>query len=237
MKKGDFIKIDFIGRLESGEIFDLTDEKIAKDNNIYNPKLRYKPAVVILGAGFIVPGLEKALLEMKPGEKKEIIINPDEAFGQRNPELVKTVPEKVFEGKHVIPGMIVDFGNSRGRVQSISAGRARIDFNHPLAGKTLKFEVDVKQHIDDEIQKVEAILDFFGIEPKIYMIPGTYEIEADAPPQIKERISSLVLEYIDGVSKIRFVQTFSKQSLESDKPVSEEKLQEKPVKEKKANKE
>ena len=210
MKKGDFIKIDFVGRLESGEIFDLTDDKIAKENNIHNPDVKYRPATVILGAGFVVPGLEKALLEMKPGEKKEILIKPDEAFGQRKPELIRTVPEKVFEGKHVVPGMIVDFGNSRGRVQSISAGRARIDFNHPLAGKTLKYEVEIKSHIDDQIQQVEAILDIFGIEPKIYLMSGTYEIEADAPPQIKEKISSLVLEYVDGVSKIRFVQSFEK---------------------------
>ncbi|MFH0837343.1 MAG: peptidylprolyl isomerase [Candidatus Aenigmatarchaeota archaeon] len=220
MKKGDFIKMDFVGKLESGEIFDLTDEKIAKENNIYNPKVKYKPATVILGAGFVVPGLEHALLEMKVGEKKEISVKPEDAFGQRNTELIRTVPEKVFEGKPVVPGMIVDFGDTRGRVQSISSGRARIDFNHPLAGKTLKYEIEIKEHIDDQIQQVEAVLDFFGIEPKIYLMSGHYEIEADASPPVKQKIASLILEYVEGVKKIRFVQSFEKKK---ENPKEEEK--------------
>lgn len=210
MQKGDFVKIDFIGKLESGEIFDLTDEKVAKENNIFNPSIKYKPVTVIIGAGFVVPGLENALMDMTVGENKEITVKPEDAFGSRNPELIKTVPEKAFEGKHVVPGMIVDFGNTRGRIQSISSGRVRVDFNHPLAGKVLKYHVDLKEHIDDQIQQVEAVLDFFGIEPKIYMIPGAYEIEADPSPAIKSRVSSLVLEYIGGVSKVRFVQTYTK---------------------------
>ena len=172
--------------------------------------MKYKPVPVIIGAGFVVPGLDKALLDMSVGEKKEILVKPEDAFGQRNPDLVKTVPEKVFEGKHVIPGMIVDFGNSRGRVQSISSGRARIDFNHPLAGKILKYDLEVKEHIDDQIQQVEAILDFFGIEPKIYMVPGAYEIEADPAPNAKQRVSDLILKYVSGVNKVRFVQNYQK---------------------------
>ncbi len=232
MQKGDFVKIDFIGKLESGDIFDLTDEKIAKENNIYNPSIKYKPVTVIIGAGFVVPGLEKALMDMTVGEKKEILVKPEEAFGSRNPELIKTVPEKAFEGKHVVPGMIVDFGNSRGRIQSISSGRVRVDFNHPLAGKNLKYQVDLKEHIDDQIQQVEAILDFFGIEPKIYMIPGAYEIEADPSPAVKGRVSSLILEYIGGVSKVRFVQNYTKKEA-TEKPAEAESKEPKPNKKKK----
>ncbi|MBI4895683.1 MAG: FKBP-type peptidyl-prolyl cis-trans isomerase [Candidatus Aenigmarchaeota archaeon] len=219
MQKGDFVKIDFIGKLESGEIFDLTDEKVAKENNIFNPSIKYKPVTVIIGAGFVVPGLEKALMDMTVGEKKEVSVKPEDAFGNRNPELIKTVPEKAFEGKHVVPGMIVDFGNTRGRIQSISAGRVRVDFNHPLAGKVLKYNVDLKEHIDDQIQQVEAVLDFFGIDPKIYMIPGAYEIEADPSPAVKSRVSSLVLEYVGGVKKVRFVQSYTKKE---EKPVETE---------------
>ena len=223
MKKGDFVKIDFIGRLESGEIFDLTNEEIAKEHNIHNPNVKYKPITVILGAGFVVPGLDKALLDLNVGDKKEVVVKPEEAFGIRNPEMIRTVPERAFEGKHIVPGMVVDFGNARGRIQSISAGRVRVDFNHPLAGKILKYEVDVKEHIDDQIQQVEAILDFFGIEPRLYMIPGAYEIEADPAPPAKEKISNLIIEYVEGVNKVRFVQTYEKKK-ETNKQ-SEQELQ------------
>src|SRR3989344_1454451 len=111
MEKGDFIKIDFVGKLESGEIFDLTKEDLAKENKIHNPNIKYKPIAVIIGAGFVVPGLDKALLDMKVGEKKEVAVKPEDGFGQRRLDLIRTVPEKAFEGKHIVPGMIVDFGN------------------------------------------------------------------------------------------------------------------------------
>jgi FKBP-type peptidyl-prolyl cis-trans isomerase 2 len=230
MQKGDFVRIDFVGRLESREIFDLTKESLAKENNIHNPGIKYKPVPIIIGAGFVVPGLEKALLDMKTGEKKEITVKPEDGFGERKPELVRTVPEKAFENKKVVPGMVVDFGNNmRGRVQSMSAGRVRIDFNHPLAGKMLKYEVELKEHITDEIQQVEAILDFFGIEPKLYYTSGTFEIEAEIPPVLKKRISSLILQYVKDVNKIRFVQSFQKEenpTEENAKPVKEKKLKE-----------
>ena len=222
MKKGDFIKIEFVGRLESGEIFDLTKEDLAKENNIHNPNIKYKPVTVIIGAGFVVPGLDKALTEMMVGDKKEVVVKPDEAFGIRNPELVRTIPEKAFEGKHIVPGMVVDFGNTRGRIQSMSAGRVRVDFNHPLAGKTLKYDVEIRECIEDQIQQVESILDFFGIEPKIYMVPGAYEIEADPSPQAKQKISSLILEYVNGVNRVRFVQSFDRNKSETKNDADKE---------------
>ena len=62
VKKGDFIELDFIGRLkENNKIFDLTDEKVARDNNIYNPEVRYKPIVICVGEKNVVPSLDKSL--------------------------------------------------------------------------------------------------------------------------------------------------------------------------------
>ena len=213
MKKGDFIKIDYIGRLESGEIFDLTDEERAKKENIHNPKARYKPLPMIIGAGFVISGLDKALLDMSAGEKKTIEVKPEDGFGSREPELVKIFPEKYFDQK-VNPGMIIDFpdpsGTVRGRVQSVSAGRVRIDFNHPLAGKTLLYEVEIKEEIEQPEKRIEALLDFFDVQSKVSISGNEVEIEAKAPEAIKERISSLIFEYLD-FDKVKFSTTFEKQ--------------------------
>ena len=98
MKTGDFVKIDYIGRLESGEIFDLTYEDVAKKEKIHNEKIKYKPVSIIVGAGFVIPGLDKAISEMELNEKKKIKIAPEEGFGKRNPDMVKVVPKNAFKG-------------------------------------------------------------------------------------------------------------------------------------------
>jgi len=209
MERGDFIRIEYVGRLESGEIFDLTDEELAKREKIFNSNMKYAPAPIVVGAGLVVPGLEKALLEMKVGEKRDVIVKPDDAFGQRNPSLVRTVQGKLFT--HVpVPGQLVDFGNLRGRVQSVSGGRVRVDFNHPLAGKTLKYHVFIKDKIDGSTEQVKTVLDMFGATGDVEIDDKAANVHARLPPQAKEKVSKLVLENVKGVEKVNFVETFSK---------------------------
>lgn len=216
MKKGDFVKIDYVGRLESGEIFDLTDENLAKKEKIYNEKVKYKPVPVIVGAGFVIPGLDKALLEMKVGEKKNIKIQPEEGFGQRNPALVKVVPKSSFKEKfEPQQGMVVDFSGIKGRIQSVSAGRIMVDFNNPLAGKVLAYELEIKESITDPYEEIKSIFDFFGIENVVSKIAsGSVDIEAKVPEQLKEKLSSLIIEYIKpedkSIEKVRFIDVYGK---------------------------
>ncbi len=216
MEKGDVIKIDYIGRLESGEIFDLTDEELAKKENIYNRQIRYRPVPLVVGGGFVIPGLDKALLGMELNEKKTVEIEPEEGFGKRNPDLVKVVPRKSFGDKDPKPGMVVDFSGLKGRVQSVSAGRVMVDFNNPLAGKKLVYELEIKEKVDDEKEKIKCIFDFFGIEnPEIKISNNVLDVETvKLPPEIKEKISSILLENIkpEGkpLMKIRFIESYEK---------------------------
>ena len=216
MKKGDCVKIDYIGKLESGEIFDLTNEELAKKENIYNEKMKYKPVPIIVGAGFVIPGLDKALLEMNVGEKKQIKIQPEKGFGQRNPALVKVVPRNSFKEKfEPRQGMVVDFSGIKGRIQSVSAGRIMVDFNNPLAGKALLYELEIKEKIDDDNQKIKSIFEFFGIEKLETKINNdVVDIEVKVPEQLKEKISSLIIENIKpankDLQKVRFIDVYSK---------------------------
>jgi FKBP-type peptidyl-prolyl cis-trans isomerase SlyD len=219
MQKGDFVRIEYIGRLESGEIFDLTNAELAKKEKIFNQRAKYGPAPVIVGAGFLVPGLDKLLLEMKVGEKREAVIKPEEGFGQRNAALVRTVPAKLFK-QLPMPGQLVDFGNMRGRVQSVSAGRIRVDFNHPLAGKTLKYEIDVKELIEGPKQQIEAVLEFFGVKGDVQIVQNGTTIKARLPQQMKEGISKLILEHVKDVKKVDFIESFEKSDSQEAKSKS-----------------
>jgi FKBP-type peptidyl-prolyl cis-trans isomerase 2 len=214
MQKGDFIRINYTGRLESGEIFDLTDESVAKSEGIYNEKIKYGPLPIIVGANFLISGLDKAVEEMQIGEKRKIEILPENGFGQRNPDLVRTVNKSVFrEVKDLQPGMIIDFGNLRGRVQSISGGRVRVDFNNPLAGKKLLYDIEVVEKIEGNENKIKSILEFFGIQNADARLNGNEaEILAKIPEKMKETIADLLTKYVEGVEKIKFSDVFERKS-------------------------
>ncbi len=214
MQKGDFIKVNYVGRLESGEIFDLTEEDVAKKEKLYNDKMRYSPVPVVLGEGFLVKGLEDAIEHMKIGERKTVKVQPKDGFGERNPGLIKVVNEKEFEKQNLNPkpGMIVDFGGIKGRIQSTASGRVTIDFNNPLAGKVLDYEIEIVEKVDTAENQIKAILEFYGADTKVNVEGSDVKINAAIPsPQLKARIADLVLKHIKGIEKIDFIETYTKE--------------------------
>ena len=215
MQKGDFVKIGYVGRLETGEVFDLTDAEVAKKEGIYNSKIVYGDLPVIVGANFLIKGLDNALLGLGVGDKKEVEIKPEEGFGERDVKLVRTVPRKFFKDQKVEPrqGMIVDFGGTKGRIQSVDAGRIRVDFNNPLAGHTLKYSMEVREKIEKPEEKVKAIFEFFGAkgaEPKID--GSTVTVSIQMPVQMKEKISSLIIEHVGSIEKVNFIDSYGKKT-------------------------
>jgi FKBP-type peptidyl-prolyl cis-trans isomerase SlyD len=99
------------------------------------------------GSGQIIPGLDKQLLGLKVGDKKEVTVAPADGYGLVNPQLVQTVPRKNFGDRKVKVGDMVQ-GQANGQVfratvKSVSADEISIDLNHPLAGKTLNFSVEI----------------------------------------------------------------------------------------------
>jgi len=205
MKKGDMVLVDYVGRLETGEIFDLTYEDLAKKEGIYNKNARYKPIPILLGAGFVIKGFEKALYEMKPGEKKEVKILPEDGFGKRQPGLVKVFPRKMF--KDIKQGMVVEIDGKRGRVQSVTSGRVMIDFNNPLAGKNLVYEIEIKKEIKEPTEKIKYVLWFFGIEQAEIKINEQVEIKARVPDFLKQKIATIIKQHIEN-KKVVYIEEY-----------------------------
>jgi len=217
MKEGDFIRVDYVGKIsESGEVFDLTKESVAKEKGIYNPNLSYKPVPIIVGANFVVKGLEDKLKKMKVGEKKRIIVKPEEAFGKRSLKLIKLIPLSGFKKQKAdpYPGMIVTINNIHGRVLSVTGGRVRVDFNHPLSGKALEYDVEIKEKITSKMGKIKAILEFFlkvGEDLDVSYEKEIVEIKTkkkDIPKELKKTIADTILKWIKNIKKIRFIQEF-----------------------------
>ncbi len=210
MKKGDFVRINFIGRIkDTGEIFDLTYEDLAKKEGIYNEKVKYKPVPIIVGEGFLIKGLDNALLSMNVGEKKKIEVKPEDAFGERKPDLVKVFPVAFFERQNIKPkpGLVIDLGGMKGKIQSVDGGRVRVDFNNPLSGRVLEYEVEIVEKIEKPEDKIKAIFEYFGVDAKVKIDGDVAEIEAYVPIQLKSKIISLVMKY-GGVKKVKLIETY-----------------------------
>jgi len=108
------------------------------------------PLEFITGKGQIIPGLEKELVGMEKGESKTILVKAADAYGERNPEAQQTLPIEQFEGIDLQKGMTL-YGQGEGgqtvqvTVTDFNDKEVTIDFNHPLAGKDLEFDVTVTE--------------------------------------------------------------------------------------------
>jgi len=209
MKKGDFVEIDFVGRIAStGEIFDLTDEETAKKEGLHNPKHKYKPSLVIIGSNMAVPGVEKALEKMEPGHEKEFSLSPDEAFGGRDMHLIRIVSMAKFikEKINPVPGMFVDIDGIRTKVLSVAGGRVRVDFNHPLAGRHLLYKVKLVRHITDTLEKVQSLLSYYGVKCDTTLDSEILTIETEKPMNdfLKKFLSENLMKWIPEVKNITF---------------------------------
>lgn len=132
---GDIIRVHYTGRLEDGHIFDSSTDR--------------GPLDVTIGGQRIITGVEEALKQMEPGEAKTVTIGPDQAYGQRRSDLMVDVDRTQFPG-HIQPsvGQQLQIRNDQGQVTDVtvaqvSAERVTLDGNHPLAGKTLTFDLEL----------------------------------------------------------------------------------------------
>ena len=150
-QSGDRVCVDYIGTFPDGTVFDTSVEQVAKDSGTYNPERGYQPLCFTIGAHQVVPGFENAAVGMKVGDIKDVSLPPEQAYGERKDELVVPVPIATFGGTPQIDE-VYGFSDGRtgqmlpGRVDRIdeAAGQAYVDFNSEMAGKTLLFNITLR---------------------------------------------------------------------------------------------
>ena len=122
--------------------------------------LAYAPITIVVGENMVVKGLDEDLIGKKAGYKGQIKIAPQDAFGQRIPELIEVVPTRRFE-KRPAPGMRVTLDNKTGTVESVIGGRVRVDFNSPYAGRTVNYAYKIEAIIVDSCRKSQGIVQYY----------------------------------------------------------------------------
>jgi len=158
-KKNDFVEIEFTGKA-NGEIFDTTSKEKAKE---INPEMQVKPLTVCIGQEMVVKGFDAALADKEIGKKYNINLEAKDAFGKRNPGLIKTIPVRVFREQNInpVPGLMLNLDGMIAKILSISGGRIMTDFNNPLAGKDIEYEFTITKKVNDEKDKVDSLQEFF----------------------------------------------------------------------------
>ena len=160
VERGDFIRLSYTGRLDNGDVFDTTEQDVAKENGLFAEGVAYAPITIVVGENMVVKGLDEDLVGKKAGYEGQIKIAPQEAFGQRIPELIEVVPTRRFE-KRPVPGMRVSLDNRTGTVESVIGGRVRVDFNSPYAGKSVNYAYKIEALIVDTVEKVKGLFKYY----------------------------------------------------------------------------
>lgn len=132
---GDAVRVHYTGRVEDGTVFDTSAGK--------------EPLEFTIGEGMVMPGFEAAVVGMSAGEAKTVTITPEEGYGPRREELVMEVDRGCVPQEYEpVAGQTIQIGQSKERmlqvvVSEVTEDRIVLDANHPLAGKTLVFEMEM----------------------------------------------------------------------------------------------
>ncbi len=235
-KKGDFIQINFTARLsETGEAFDTTIEEVAKKENIYKEGGLYEPSLVVIGEGWVLKALDDALLNLELSKTEKIEIPSEKAFGSRDPKKIRLYPLRKLTSQGITPqvGMRVEVDNRLATVRTIGSGRVLLDFNPPLAGKTLIYEVTVQKKLKKAAEKVRVLV--HRRIPQIDVGKFSLEIVKDALTvsvpeeafyieglQIAKRgLAVDVQKFFPKIKTVTFTETFKKPEQAAEKPSSE----------------
>jgi peptidylprolyl isomerase len=161
LQKGDFVLINYTAKVkETNEVFDTTSEEVAKKEHLHKEGEIYEPNLVVVGEGWVLKALDDSLTTMEINKPATVEIPPDKGFGQRDPEKVRLVPLKQLLAKEINPviGARIEYQGKMASVRSIGAGRVLLDFNPPLAGKTLIYDVTVNKKLESNEEKIGALI-------------------------------------------------------------------------------
>ena len=200
IKKDDFIEIEYTGKVE-GKVFDTTDEAKAKEASIQSPKVKYGPIIFSLEDNHLVKGLVNFMIGKEVGEYN-VEVPVEEAFGKKSAKLIQIIPTRKFKDSEIkpMPGLQINVDGAFGIIKTITGGRTLVDFNHPLSGKDVSYELKINRIITDPKEKIKAILMQMSIEADINVEGDKAKVVLKE--KLPEQVLSLLKEQIKKSAKI-----------------------------------
>ncbi len=227
LKEGDFILIDHVGKVkETGDVFDTTLEETAKEEKMYKEGEIYEPKLVVIGEGWVLKALDEGLKTLEIGKTEKIEIPPEKGFGERDAEKVRRVSLRQLRAKGITPeiGMRIEYNGKMATVRTLGGGRALLDFNPPLAGKTLVYEVTIKEKLKTKKDKIAALIHrrIPAVEKSQFKFTvRTKTVRVNMPEETlylegiqlaKRGIAMDIQKLIPNITTVKFVETFKKEA-------------------------
>lgn len=204
LKDGDFVLINYVISVKEDDkeiVQDTNLEDVARKSGIYDANRRYGPYLVVIGKSGLLPAIDEALREMDVGQKKELMAPPEKAYGPHRDDLVIRVPIKQLNryGIQPVVGRKVEVGGRIGVIKGVTERFAYIDFNHPLAGKELRIELEVTKKLETPEEKVSYLV-------RRYMPIDTNKIKVNiSGPQVEVTLPKDVLALNDLESRLQLL--------------------------------
>lgn len=215
---------------DTGEGIESTVESEARRLKIFEDTRKYEPRLVAVGEGWLISGLDAEVAKMSVGDKKEIELSPDKAFGNRDPTQLRMIPLRKFGDREhdLAVGDSIEVDNRVGIVRFLGSGRAQVDFNHRLAGKSIVYDFEVLSKVETDGDKVRALIDrrLAGDEGKaaFELTDGTLTVTipeglflVEGLQIIKRGIANDVFKFIPTVTTLTFLERFTNEKAQAKK--------------------
>jgi FKBP-type peptidyl-prolyl cis-trans isomerase SlyD len=220
VNKGEFVEIEYTGRTKSdNHLFDTTDEKLAKSEHNHNLKIKYGPVTACIGQKHVIEGMDDLLPGKEIGKDYTLEIGTENAFGKKDAKLMKIVSTSLFKKQKMnpVPGLQINAEGMIGIIRSVTSGRVLVDFNHPLAGKDLTYDIKIVRKITDTKLQLESLLKYgLAMNKKMYEYTIKDEnlnlkVKFKIPKELQNRISEKIRETIPKLKKIEFSEEITTQ--------------------------
>ena len=236
LEKGSLILLDYTAKIkDTNEIFETTRADDVKNNPDYDPNKKYEPRLLGVGEGWVLKGLDEALLESSIDTPLNIEIPPEKAFGERDPSKVRMIPLRKLGEKanEVSIGDVIELDDRIGIIRFIGSGRVQVDFNHKYAGRTLVYSANIVKKLEDDNEKISNLIrrrlpiDLTEVKHEnkendleISLPENTFLIEGIQI--IKRGISTDIFKFIPSLKSVIFLEKYTNSAASSEKPSEEE---------------
>jgi FKBP-type peptidyl-prolyl cis-trans isomerase 2 len=220
MEEGTIVHVDYeLYNAETGDLIETTREEVAKEHEAHQEGRTYQPMVCVVGGGQLIPGFEAALADAKANKETEVTIEAADGYGEKDSTQIETISidkliRAVQDPNSLYIGAPVNINNRQGYLSYLAAGRARIDYNHPMAGKTLKYTFKIVKVVEGKEDQVIALLEantghkefhvsFDGDDLNI-IIPQTMLFDTNAA-MLKFRLVTTIRDAVE-CGKVSFIE-------------------------------
>ncbi|MDG5778290.1 peptidylprolyl isomerase [Haloarculaceae archaeon H-GB2-1] len=178
LQDGDFVELSYTARtVEGDQLVDTTDVEIAEEEGVADQG-EFEPRTIVLGQGHIFGAVEEAIRGSEVGDSGSVTVPAAEAFGEYDEDEVRTVSKNKIPEDDRYPGAHVDLEGQHGHVETIIGGRARVDFNHPLAGEDVEYEYEVLDTVEDREEQAAGLISMMlDTELEVWIQTDTVEEE------------------------------------------------------------